>query len=100
MTPQITSLKPDSYKVTITWQQLPRCFEQFLFVHEVQWKEESQSEWSTYTLQLSATQYTITGLTAATSYNIQLRAKAMTTSSVHFSNFTKYSAITSSGMYV
>ena len=78
MVPKVTSLSSDPYKITLTWDHSSLCFEQYSFSQEIQWKKNIDSKWSSYIAEPSdAGRYTITGLTAATLYDVQVRAVAM-----------------------
>ena len=99
--PEITSVKSGSYDITVAWKQSSLCYEQFQFTHEVQWKKESETEWSHSTLRSPATKRIISGLSAATSYNIQVRAAAVDpkfSHTTHYSQFTEQNIVTSSGV--
>ena len=99
--PDITSVNSGSYGITVAWKQSSHCYEQFQFTHEVQWKKESETEWSHSTLQPPGTKHTISGLSAATSYNIQVRAVAVdpkSSDTTLYSHFVEHNTVTSSGV--
>ena len=99
--PEITSVNSGSYDITVAWKQSLHCYEQFQFTHEVQWKKESETEWSHSTLQPPGTKHTISGLSAATSYNIRVRAVAVdpkSSKATLYSHFTEHRTVTSSGV--
>ena len=99
--PEITSVNSSSYDITVAWKQSSHCYEQFQFTHEVQWKKESETEWSHSTLQPPGTEHTISGLSAATSYNIRVRAVAVdpkSSDTTLYSHFVEQNIATSSGV--
>ena len=101
--PEITSVKSGLYEITVAWKQSSHCYEQFQFTHEVQWKKESETEWSHSTLQPPGTEHTISGLSAATSYIIRVRAAAVdpkSSDTTLYSHFTEHTTVTSSGTQI
>jgi hypothetical protein len=98
--PDSLSVTSDSYSVSVVWKQSSRCFEHLQLTYEVQWKRKSETEWSSSALPSSTTQHTISGLTAATSYDVQLRVLAtdVHSSTVSFSHFSTSSIVTLSVM--
>lgn len=94
--PDSLSVTSDYYSVMVAWKQSSRCFEEFQLTHEVQWKKKSETGWSSSVLPSSTSQHTISGLTAATSYDVQLRVLAtdVHSSTVSFSHFSTSSIVT------
>ena len=95
----VLTMVPYTYSLTVAWKQSARCFEHLQLTYEVQWKRKSETEWSSSALPSSATQHTISGLTAATSYYVRLRAVGTNPESpvVTFSHFSSNSIVTLSG---
>ena len=91
--PDVLSVIPSTYNLTVAWKQSSRCFEQFQLTHEVQWKKKGDTEWASYVLPSSTTQLTISGLAAATSYDVRVRAVGtdVESSTITFSHFSSSS---------